>query len=71
VRVYRASRVVSAFPGRLAWQTRPVALVLTLSTPPAVIPTRSNNQLGSELISIGGGESAAACPSALSDAFAD
>ena len=46
----RASQVASAFPGRLAWQTRPVALVLTLRTPPAVVPTRSNNRLGSELI---------------------
>jgi len=34
--MYRASRVVSAFPGRLAGQTHPVALVLTQRTPPAV-----------------------------------
>jgi len=43
-----ASRV--RVPGTRAWQTHPVALVLTLRTPPAVIPTRSSNRLGSELI---------------------
>ena len=43
-----ASRV--AFPRTLACQTRPVALVLTLRTPPAVVRRRSNNQLGSELM---------------------
>src|SRR6478672_13330990 len=46
----RSSRVASAFPGRLAWQTRPVALVLTLRTPPAVIRRLSNNHFGSDVI---------------------
>jgi len=48
--VDRASQVASAFPGRLAWQTRPVALVLTLRTPPAVIRRLSNNHFGSDVI---------------------
>src|SRR6185369_1035144 len=46
----RSSRVASAVPGRLAWQTRPVALVLTLRTPPAVIRRLSNNHFGSDVI---------------------
>jgi len=45
--------------------------VLTLRTPPVVIRMLSNNHFGSDVISICSGESAAACSSALSDAFAD
>jgi hypothetical protein len=65
-----AGRVRVPWTARLA--NASVALVLTLRTPPAVASNAFQQSVaGSELISSGGGESAAACSSALSDAFAD
>ena len=39
-----------AIRGRLAWQPRPPARVLSVCTPPAVIRARSSNQLGQRVI---------------------
>jgi len=50
---------------------RPIALVLTQRTPPAVVCTRSNNQLGNTLVSASVANQRRRAFRTLSDAFAD
>ena len=64
----RRSRVHG--PWRLAWQTCPSALVLTMRTPPSVIRATARNHSRSQLINGAIVETAAACLGPLTDTFA-
>jgi hypothetical protein len=48
--VCRASQVAFAVPGRLAWQTRPTARVLSVRTPPGVNRATANNHFGTRVV---------------------